>query len=715
MMSLKQAVALVAVVVAILSESRIDADNMTVNAGGDLQAAINAAKPGDTIFVQAGATFTGSYTLPAKGGSSYITIRSTALDSALPGPGQRMTPGYATSLPKIRATTSAAFRTAAGASYWKLQFLEILPSSSTGGADLVSFGSGGTSQNSLTNIPHHLVIDRVYLHGDPAYGQRRGVALNSAEAQIVNSHFADFKHATNDTQAICGWNGPGPYLIENNYLEAAAENIMFGGTDPYVPNLIPSNITIRRNLIAKPTAWMTQNWNVKNLIELKNAANVVIDANTLEQSWLANQQGYAFAFTPRNQSNTAPWSQVRDVIVSNNVIRHVAAGINITGYDDLATTGQTQNITITNNLFYDVTKAWTKTATAALGRGIYIGAGPKNITITKNTMITSTSALFIGGGKSPTGVQVTGFVFNDNLIHAGQYPIYGNAQGEGTKGLNYYAPNFQFQGNVIGRTSTSAYPPGADMVDMATLEQQFVDYAHNDYRLASNANILRTAGVDFAAMNAAAAGAPAPAPVPSPAPTPAPAPAPTPTPAPSPTPTPAPSPTPAPAPAPAPAPGGSTPYGGTAVNLPGMLQFEAYDAGGDGVAYKDTTSGNTGGVYRSNNVDISTTTDTGAGYHLSSVKATEWVKYTVNVTTAGTYTFDVRVASAGAGGTFHVEVNGVDKTGPFVIPDTGGWQVWATLSKAGISLTAGPQVLRVVMDANGPSGSIGNLNWLKVR
>jgi hypothetical protein len=311
--------------------------------------------------------------------------------------------------------------------------------------------------------------------------------------------------------------------------------------------------------------------------------------------------------------------------------------------------------------------------------------------------------LFIGGGKSPTGVQVAGLVFNDNIVHAGKYPIYGNAQGEGTKGLTYYAPNFQFQGNVIGKTSTVAYPPGADMVDLATLEHQFVDYAHDDFRLADNANILRTAGVDFAAMNAAAAGAPAPAP--SPTPTPAPTPTPTPTPAPSPTPTPAPS----------PAPGATTPYGGTAVSLPGTVQFENYDGGGEAIAYHDTTSGNSGSVYRSNNVDIQVTTDTGAGYNLGYVKAGEWLKYSVTVATAGTYTFDVRVASSGAGGTFHIEVNGVDRTGPFVIPDTGGWQVWATLSKAGVTLTAGPQVLRIVMDTNGPGGWVGNLNWLKVR
>ena len=104
--TLRRAIPAFALLTAFVTGSRIGADNTTVNAGGDLQAATNAAKPGDTIFLQPGATFTGNYTLPAKSGSAYITIRSAALDSALPPAGVRITPAYAAQLPKIRSTSS---------------------------------------------------------------------------------------------------------------------------------------------------------------------------------------------------------------------------------------------------------------------------------------------------------------------------------------------------------------------------------------------------------------------------------------------------------------------------------------------------------------------------------------------------------------------------------------------------------------------------------
>ena len=102
---------------------------------------------------------------------------------------------------------------------------------------------------------------------------------------------------------------------------------------------------------------MTQNWTVKNLIEFKNAKDVVVEGNIIENNWAAGQQGYSIVFTPRNQSNTAPWSVVRNIVIQNNVIRHVAAAFNILGYDDIHTSQQTQDITVRNNLMYDVSTA----------------------------------------------------------------------------------------------------------------------------------------------------------------------------------------------------------------------------------------------------------------------------------------------------------------------------------------------------------------------
>ena len=155
------------------------------------------------------------------------------------------------------------------------------------------------------------------------------------------------------------------------------------------------------------------------------------------------------------------------------------------------------------------------------------------------------------------------------------------------------------------------------------------------------------------------------------------------------------------------------PYGGTAVSLPGTLQAENFDEGGAGVAYVDTTSGNAGGQYRSTGVDIQSTSDTGGGHNIGWTVAGEWLNYSASVTTAGHYNVEVRVASGSTGGRFHIEVNGVDKTGPLTVPNTGGWQTWTTIRKTGVSLSAGPQVVRLVMDANGAT-SVGNFNWIRV-
>jgi hypothetical protein len=228
-----------------------------------LQAAIDAAAPGDTILLRAGETFVGPFVLRRKASSSqWITIRSDAADSQLPADGVRLVPsgkpGANTSrslLPRLigrggALKTTPVVRTESGAARYLLRFLEVDGAANLGYETLIALGDDTTS------LPaSDIVIDRVYAHGDFHKGMKRGISLNSARTDILNSYISDIKSVGSDSQAIAGYNGPGPFRIVNNYIEGAAENILFGGSDPAVTDLVPSNIEIRRNHLFKPLAW----------------------------------------------------------------------------------------------------------------------------------------------------------------------------------------------------------------------------------------------------------------------------------------------------------------------------------------------------------------------------------------------------------------------------------------------------------------------------
>ena len=144
------------------------------------------------------------------------------------------------------------------------------------------------------------------------------------------------------------------------------------------------------------------------------------------------------------------------------------------------------------------------------------------------------------------------------------------------------------------------------------------------------------------------------------------------------------------------------PYGGRPLPVPGTVELEDYDKGGEGIGFHDSDSVNTGGAgYRPNDgVDLEDCMDTGGGHSVGWTAAGEWLKYTVSAA-AGTYTVSFRVSAAGAGGHFHLEdASGKDLTGPITVSDTGGWQKWATVS-ATVALPPGKQVLKLVEDSGG--------------
>jgi cellulose synthase/poly-beta-1,6-N-acetylglucosamine synthase-like glycosyltransferase len=429
---------------------------VSVPAGGNLQQALDAARPGDRIELQSGATYEGPFRLRRIDGdpaaNPWIVVTS-APARGLPAPGTRVGPAHASAMARLRASSSAVVTADPGAHHYRLIGLDIAPSP---GSRLLALVQLGADERAVERLPHDIVVDRSYLHGDSQKGSRRGVALNARRAAVVDSYLSDFKEAGADSQAIAGWNGPGPFAITNNYLEAAGENVMFGGADPAINMLVPSDIVITGNHLAKPLRWRrgtpgaeATEWTVKNLFELKNARRVRVEDNLLEYNWPAAQNGFAVLFTVRNQDGAAPWSVVEDVTFARNVVRHVGAGVNILGRDDIHSSQQTRRIAITGNLFEDVGGRW------GSGRLFQLLDGTADVSIRHNTAFNTGFVLF-GGDHAPH----TGFVFEHNVALHNETGIAGSGTGVGRESLDRYFPGASVTGNVLVGGDAGRYPSG---------------------------------------------------------------------------------------------------------------------------------------------------------------------------------------------------------------------------------------------------------------
>ena len=472
-----------------LSSADRDAQTMGVPAGASLQQAIDRARPGDTLLLTPGATYTGNFVLPVKPGSRYITIRTAGEGDGLPRVGQRVLPNHAPRLAKLKSPNKEpVLRTAAGAHHWRLQLVEFLPTES-GFGDIIRLGDGSAEQRELAQVPHDLIIDRCYVHGDDQLGQKRGIALNSGSTIISNSYVSGIKAVGQDTQAIAGWNGPGPYTIENNYLEGAGENFILGGSDPAIPGLVTADVVFRRNHLAKPASWRSERWQVKNLFELKNARRVLVEGNLMEYVWQEAQVGYAILLTPRNQDGKAPWVTVEDVTIRRNLVRYAGGALQIIGEDSNYRSGSTRRVKVVDNLFYGVdARTWGGT-----GAFLLIGEGPSDITIEHNTVSQSGNIIMAYGGTKNDPMPVPGFVFRGNLIRHNQYGVHGSDRAVGQDTLDAFFPGAVFEANAIAGGDPGRYPKGNTFLGENDFNTAFLDAAAGDYRLKPSSR-LRAAG-----------------------------------------------------------------------------------------------------------------------------------------------------------------------------------------------------------------------------
>ncbi|HEU5170880.1 MAG TPA: carbohydrate-binding protein [Gemmatimonadales bacterium] len=727
---------------------------IAVPAGGDFQAALNTAQRGDVITLQAGATYSGSFTLPAKDGTGWITIRSSAADGVLPPPGRRITPAHAPLMPKI--VGSPALTAPSGAQSYRLVGVEFRPP--TGVAVMTLIAVNGS----------RIVLDRSYIHGDPLAGGRLGVALNGSSNAVIDSHLSDWKHLTYDSQAIQSWNGPGPYKIVNNYLEASGENILVGGTDASSSANWPSDIEVRGNHLFKPLVWKVgdaafagSNWVVKNLFELKNARRVLIEGNVFENNWTGNAQsqgGLAIVFTPRNQGGGNLWAAVEDVTFIRNIVRASTAGIFFLGWDDLKSSQQLRRVLVQDNLFVDIGVFPDVLWNFFTGMLFFMKNGPADIVIDHNTALQTGYPLYgqDQAGRGPT----TGLVFTNNIMRA--------TRGVGGAGSTLSSLDTYFTGALVIRNALTggkaADYPGDNFFPAAVSDVGFTDLALGDYSLAPaslykhQATDGKDLGADFGSLLAATAttvsgetagetvdaappvisavtvsglttseatitwatNEPASAQVEYGTTT-------------------------GYGTASAPSAVGSvthtvvlsglaagtpyhfrvrsgdaagnlatsgdytlataapvvlqSPFRGSPIAVPGQFEAEDFDIGGEAAAYHDNVRGNAGGAYRTD-VDVDIFLLSNGAHAVRNFETGEWLEYTIAVSKSGTYRLEILAANAAWSPTprWHAEIDGAPVTGSLSVPSTGAWSTYQWTGTGGIALTAGRHVLRIVAD-----------------
>jgi Putative Ig domain len=529
-----------------LADTPAPGNVISVAKGGDLQQALDSAKCGDTITLQAGAVFTGSFTVPAQtcDDAHWIIVRTSAPDSSLPPEGTRITPCYAgvSSLPgrpalnctatnnvlakiQFSAVGSGPLILANGASHYRFIGLEITRTPATGVVHNLVV-------NQINSAADHIVFDRTWVHGTARDETTRGVMLSGTQYAVVDSYFTDFHcvaitGACGDSQAIAGGLGSlpmGPYKIVDNFLEAASQSILLGGG---AATLTPADIEIRRNHMFKPLTWMVGQpgyvggvdghpFIVKNLMEFKNAQRVLVEGNVLEDAWGGfSQAGFAILLTPKNQAqgtgNVCPICQVTDVTIRYITISHVGGGLQIANglSDNGGRPFDGERYSIHDLTADDIDPAkfdgYGTFAQVSMGQRAPV---LQSVTISHVTAFQPNVLLNLGDDTT-MNLAMRNFVFTNNLVNAGTAPT--KTIGGGPANCAYYSvpltslracfSTYTFSHNAIIATpanfTPSKYPPGNYFPASASVVD-FVNYNNGnggDYHLQSTSQ-YKNAGTD---------------------------------------------------------------------------------------------------------------------------------------------------------------------------------------------------------------------------
>lgn len=492
----------------------------------DLQAAVTAASltgAATTILVDNGYDYTppggAGLMLPAKAGTNWVVIRPVTMPCA---PGTRVTPALAVAanLPKIRLDNgSTAVNTTSGSAYYRLQGFEVLPVVVSPPPTVYSLvnmqpdnSTPGGQGNSYSDMPHHLVVDRCYIHGNNGTTQIvRAVPMNGDTVALIESHVADVIHNTADAQSVGFWMQKGPVRVTNNYLEGTGQSILVGGAESRWPGVCVADIEIRYNTLAKNPAWNGVFHDIKTIMEMKAGKRCLIEGNDVLYNWndpVSAWKGVTFTFKTVSQDGAATVGHWRcaDVTVRNNRISYAGGGFNL---HPLPESGKpatpAARFTYRNNLAAHMADY---PAVPATKQAIALEIGTR-YTITDLLIDHCTfdypsrggQGLNLGDYGSPAsngGIAGRGYVRttikNSIFAGGGDYPVFGRDYTYVDESLAYYVgPTSTVTRNVFsgGRTAASGVPVSA----MGLLNRWLVNTTNGAYPEIGFANL---AGENYA-------------------------------------------------------------------------------------------------------------------------------------------------------------------------------------------------------------------------
>jgi hypothetical protein len=314
----------------------------------------------------------------------------------------------------------------------------------------------------------NLNLDRIVLQGS-LNGQKRGIYATSPNLNVLKSWIGGCWYS-DDSQAILSERGVNGLFVDDCYLEASGENVMFGGGDALSADGIPQNISFTNCHFRKPEEWRAQaGTGNKNLFELKMAKNVKVDNCLFENSWVDAQVGYGIVLTVRNQYGRDPWATIQDVEFTNCKLKSVAAGISILGRDYLQVSEGMKNVKFKNFTIEDLSAGY-----GGNGRTLQLQGGPENLVFEDFKVVSPGSVHSMIEFVQPK-FPFSGLAFRNCEFYEGSYGIQHTGEGfpagttpplRGAATLAYFNPNgYVWEGVTVHKGPNKwTYPLGTVMV-----------------------------------------------------------------------------------------------------------------------------------------------------------------------------------------------------------------------------------------------------------